>query len=682
MSVKIKLIILMFGAFAFILPDILFAKIKDEKKDESKQEIYRGRPIELDEIIVTATRRKIPLKDAPVKVTVIDKNEIEKSTAQTIDDFLKHVPDINIRSSHRTEVLPRQVTLRGIPDQGKTLILIDGIPMNGVWHGWTDWSLIPTDAVERIEVVHGPASSLYGSGAMGGVINIITKKSKKPGETTFSSSYGNMNTWSINLSQSGQIDKFGYYIGGRFYQTEGYIAEKYPQPYNTKRDRTDWNATGKFMWLLDEKSSLSLGLLHSNEDVDRGRKYAHHSMATTLSYLTYEKEAENFTLTASIYGKYQDWKIDFDRPPKYNYVHLKEDFDLIDFGEMFKVSFLITKGNILTTGIDYKHASIHKLDRYQTVDREGETKGKQHLLSLFAQDEINLLNGKLIFTLGARGDYYKSYDGSCYDTNPAPFSPIDEYYKDKEWISFSPKGGIVYHLSLRTSFRISVGKAFMAPSLPRLYTVMQRGIRIIKGNPELDPEKLISYETGLEHWFLNNLCGRLNLYHSDGNDFISSRTIAPNTTMFDNITKVQMQGVETELKYKVTKAWSCFAGYTFNKSTVKKDEGDPTIEGNDLPFVPKHKASLGIIYDNPGLFTTDVCLRYVGRMYTDLKNTKEDMLDDYWTLDLKLSRKIGKNTKLSLSVENLFDTHYSLPSVFEEIESPGRIITAGLICNL
>lgn len=632
--------------------------------------------VKFGEVVISSTRRDILLEDAPCKVTVIEKKEIENTSDATLDDFLRRIPDVNVVKSHRTEVMPREINLRGISGQAKTLLLMDGVPINGTWHGWTSLSLIPKDAIDRIEILRGPMSALYGSGAMGGVINIITDKPTKSRETIIKATYGSMNTLSGMLFQGGKYKNFGYYIGGRYYDTDGYIAAKEPESYNTNNARTDWNGFGKIMWFPDENSSLTLGLMHSDEDVERGRTYANHLMKTTHSHLTYEKKGK-IGIKASVYSQFQDWAIDFDfgvGAPTYDQLIFQEKLNLLSYGELFKVNVPVGKKHNITTGVDYRHSSIEKKAQFFVGNREGDTKGKQHLASVFAQDEVKFLENKIILTIGARGDYVKSYDGYCFDSDPSPFPPIDENYDDRDWMAFSPKVGAVYHLQDKTTFRVSAGSAFSAPSLPRLYTTMQRSTRLIKGNPELDPERAFSYDIGIDHWFLNSLQGKLSIYHTDGIDFISSRAVDANTTIFDNITKVQMQGIETEVKYVITKAWSCFFGYTLNKSIVKEDNENPDTEGNFLAYIPEHKSSLGIIFDNPKLFSANAYLRYTGEVYTDIENTKEDMWDDYWTMDLVVSKAIFKYIKISFAVENLFDVHYDVQGL-DDSEAPGIVFT-------
>jgi len=294
----------------------------------------------------------------------------------------------------------------------------------------------------------------------------------------------------------------------------------------------------------------------------------------------------------------------------------------------------------------------------------------------FRRAELKLLEEKLVLTLGGRLDWYKNYNGSFYDTNPKPLSPLNLTYADREWNEFCPKFGLLYHWGKKTTLRTSVGKGFQAPSLPRLYTVMTRGIRTVKGNPELKSENLWSFEGGIDRKITPGLLAKLTLYKSQGSDFVTTRTVAPNTLQFDNISTVEISGVEAELKYEMTKEWSSLGGYSYNLSKIRKDKVNPLTDGNDLAFTPRNKLIFGINYDNPKLFTVISKLKYTGKMYSDLENT--DLLNDHWTLDIGFSKMVSKISELRLDCENLLDKHYDIPDISENLLAPGRIITGSV----
>ncbi len=657
-----------------IMSLVMLSSIGLHAQTDQVEKAKGDKPVfELGDIVVTATRKAMPLEDAPVKVTVIEKEEIENTPELTLGDFLRRVPDITLAKSHWTECAPREITLRGVSSQERTLVLLDGIPLNGTMHGWTSLSHIPKDAVERVEIVRGPMSALYGSGAMGGVVNILTKVPKKSWETSFKSGYGSMDTRYTELFQSGGTDEVKYYFGGRYYDTGGYIAAKNPHSYNRENKRAEWSMTGRLMWYPDDVSSLKLGFGHSDESVDRGRIFTHHDYVTRMVYLTYAREnKDGISVEGSLYKKFQDWKVNFDLRPTYSYLYLTENHDLEDYGQLFKISYPISNSNTLTAGIDSQAGKIKKTDVYPTSTREALTRGKQSMVSFFMQDEMEI-SKRMSLTVGARGDFSESYDGRSYDSNPAPHAPVDEYYESRKWDSISPKAGLRYHLNDNTTLRTSVGKAFAAPSLPKLYTVMQRGPILVYGNPELDPETSVSYELGVEHWFTDQLQGGLSMFHTDGDDFISMRSTGALTRLYDNITKVKIQGIESELNYDFARKWTMFVGHSYNRSVIKTDSANPANDSNALPFTPRHKGRVGFTYRDSDRFSGDLSFRYMGKRYTDIENTS--MLDEYVTIDLSLSKKCGKYTTFTIGAENILDIEYDLYGIpDDESKAPGRVV--------
>jgi len=637
--------------------------------------------LNLDELTVTAAKRAIPVGDSPASVTIIKKEEIQNVPGEKLEDVFLRVPDVTLTKSHWTECAAREITLRGVPEQNKTLVLMDDIPLNGPAHGWLSLSLIPKEAIERIEIVRGPMSALYGSGAMGGVINIITKKPKKAKETIVNASYGSLKTISSSMFQSGVTNRVSYFFGGSYYDSDGYVAAKTPKAYNNNSGRNENNAIAKFIWSNDDNSTLTLGMAHVNEKVDRGRIYIGHNYMMNNTYFIYNKSLGNgSSIEGTTYWKNQNWNVKFDRRPAFNYLYQTEYHELIDRGATFRKTFNSDSKNIVTAGVDYKLSNLTMKDYFHSgAARVGGGHGDQSLFSVFAQDEIRRGDNKLVFTLGARGDFCQSYNGSSFDTNPAPKPAINNKYDNKNWKSFSPKAGIVYHASDKTTVRASIGKAFAAPNLMKMYTVMQRGTTFVNGNPNLDPETAVSYELGFDHSFAKNFTAKLSLYRTSSDNFISNRTVTATSMLYDNISKVKIDGAEAEFNYKLNKRWSGFAGYTFSKSVIQDDKSDPALKGNDLSFAPRKKARLGFTYAGAKGFSADMSLRFMGNSFIDLKNTPADILKSYRTCDITLNKRTGKNEKISLGIENISNVKYDLYGIPDDKSvAPGRVVTLGL----
>ncbi|MFW5886866.1 MAG: TonB-dependent receptor plug domain-containing protein, partial [Bacteroidota bacterium] len=196
--------------------------------------------LKLGEVVVTGTKTPRSLKEVPGRIDVINSKTIEISPAQQIDDILRYTPGINVNRSTGIYSQRPMVTLRGLSgdEQSRTLVLINGVPINTSDEGGVNWNRINQYDVERIEVFKGPGSSLYGDNAMGGVINIITKKPTKPQEVYGGISYGTYNTIRQDLNVRIRNDK-GYYgsISQYYLKSDGYnnVVDSLRTPYDIDR---------------------------------------------------------------------------------------------------------------------------------------------------------------------------------------------------------------------------------------------------------------------------------------------------------------------------------------------------------------------------------------------------------------------------------------------------------------
>ena len=647
-------------------------KTSGEKEKNAKKESSEA--ISLGEIVVTATRRPIALRDAPANVTVLGKDDIANSPARTADDLLESVVGVDTLESDLTEKTKRSVRLRGVPDQGKTLVLLDGMPLNWPIHGDVDWNAVPLESIDRIEVVRGPVSSLYGSHAMGGVIQILTRPPGEGFDGNFTQSYGSLDTWTSALNLGGRDGDVGYCLHGRYINSDGYYSSPDPLTrYSTRNARETYNLGGRLYWFPDDDSSLTLGGLVSDSDRNRGREFDNSHRQTAGSYLTYNRNAdEGIDWLSTIYWHNSDYRTEFDKRPTYNCIEHIEDKLSSHWGGMVQGSLPVSERNTLTAGIEYRQNGFNQEDRYLLGDRYAESDGRQQYWSVYGQDEMALVDDRVLVTLGLRADWWRSYDGSCRDTSPSGgVAPYDDDYDSEHYSAFNPKLGLVYHLTDATAVRSSVGRGFQAPNVFRMYRSFQRGSKFYLSNPDLEPETLTSYELGADHQFSGDLLARVTLYDSYGSDFIGNRRISGNTYQVDNFTEVRMLGVEADLEYRITHSWSCSANYTYSEATIEKNDPDPTLEGNYLENSPRNKVSAGLTYNNPELVTASVLLRYVDEMYVESENDEE--LDDYTTVDIKLQREIDRFT-FSASCENIFDEEYEIPD-HDVQKAPGRFWT-------
>jgi len=663
---------------------------ENEERPEGEKEAQTAEPAEekaepkpkervrLGEVVVTATRTERPIEDVPASMSVITPRDIEGSNAQTVEELLRVVPGIDLQKTSGLGSTNQRVSLRGVGryPEARTLVLVDGMPMNNMYSGHVDWHKIPLHEVERVEVVRGPASALYGSSAMGGVINIITKRPEKPRETEIEASVGSFETYSGRFSHSQNLERFSYRLWGNFLDSEGYnpIPREEREPYHIKAGATEWNLGGLFSLKLDEHSFLDFSASRFKRDLTRHKRfYDTHKEVDDFS-IAYERklrEKGGLDLLARLYYRDEDSWENFPKRPNYDGVDYRRRSEIPEYGGLLQTSFDVLDKHTLTAGIDARTGSIDRKLRFLDGTLREATEGQQDLYALFLQDEIRLRED-LILTLGGRYDYWKSSDGSSYHYRATP--PSSDYPSRSD-SAFNPKAGIVWHATDSTSLRSSIGRGFRAPSLYELYGSTFRGRWRYDGNPDLDPETILSYEIGVDQWFTDSLLGRLTLYRAEAKDYIDSITTDPvgRVKKKMNIGQVLMEGIEAELRYEFSTAWSFFANHTVSRSKIEKFKADPSLKGNQIQYIPEHKSAFGVTYENPKIARVDLIGRYTGKRYADDENTEP--MGEYVTFDLKVSRELGENATVSLGLENLLDREYS---EYEGYLGPGRAVTVGL----
>ena len=633
----------------------------------------------LDEVVVTATRTERSLESLPSSVSVITQEEIEKAAAFRTDELLRELPGVYVRSYQGilSSSTTNDVSIRGLTGEDRVLVLVDGIPVNDPYGGAVEWNETGLDDLERIEVVRGPGSALYGSNAMGGVVNIMTKKPGGEFKASAKAGYGEMNTSTVSARSSAGVGRFGYFISGSYLDSDGYcdIPKEKKKSYHTNKEVERKNFNGKLGFDIDDTSFATFLFSHyEQEDTGRYKVPGYEVNADQDRYgLSYRKDGGAWNIVASAYKKDDDSDYTspyYDSAEKiYNAISYISSNDQETYGGSVQFSVNAFDSHLLTVGGDYKRGKIDRKDDYLISDRDIMVEGKQEYMSLFVQDEISI-GDKLSVVVGGRYDWWESFDGYGYDDD---VSPKETDYAEKKDESFNPKVGANYRLFENTTLRGSAGTAFRAPGLSDLYRTYVGATATYRANPDLDPEKLVSYEFGIDQYFGDAFLVRATFYHTDAKDFVENiytETIDGHK-YYDkkNVGKVRIQGVEVEANWKMNQRWSAFASATFNETKIREYDDDPDLEGQYLAHSPRNNYAFGLEYGNPDFVNAKLTGRYVGRRFNDDANDTE--LEAYFTTDLKVSRKIGEHVELSFVAENINDVQVEEASGYV---SPGRMV--------
>jgi iron complex outermembrane receptor protein len=643
----------------------------------AQQDDSRSSEIEMEKTVVTATRAETPVENLPVSVTVITRQDIEKMPAKTVDEVLNKAAGLQVKrnkglantGSHTT------VYMRGTGETSRVLVLKDGIPLNMAYTGSVDvWNTISLENIEKIEIVRGASSALYGSSAMGGVINIITKKPSKKPSGSVEIQGGSFDTYIGNASISMATDKFALRVSGGHKTTDGYEFykdEDWEDYYKTPENKLTNVSLGADIWLgasllrLDYEHLLEDSLSAAPTQYDGEQKNHNYMLGWQIPLGVADFSLKSYYFDAE-YGsdarKYNSASGSFDQ------FYYDSTIPKDEYGLLLQISTELANHR-LTVGSDLKRASCDSKYTYETGDRN--FSGSQDFYALFVNDEMGFLDDRLILSAGARYDHWKNYDGDFYDYTTATERRID--YPEKNDDAVSPRAGIVFKLTQETKLRASFGTGFKAPSLYYLYKSGPHGAtRFDLANPDLEAEKMVwSYDLGFDTQPNDHLTLSMTFYQSSFEDFLGDKTLdasevpawfSPDPGMAViqkvNLGRVDIFGVEAGLEFKFDNKWSAFINHTYNESKIEEYDQDPAMEGHFLEYTPRHTTKIGVTYDNPDLLTLSVFLTHVGEQYGDLENSDTKKLDAYQVADLKISRKLFKGLEIFGSVNNLTDEEY------------------------
>jgi iron complex outermembrane receptor protein len=639
--------------------------------------------IEISPVVITATRTKREVENVPARMAVIGRSEIESYPANDVDDALKSIPNVFVNRSWGIFSKNTSVTMRGLDGTSRTLVLLDGIPLNKVSGGQIQWALIRPEDVETIEVLKGPGSALYGMNAMGGVINVKTRKPQKKLDVLAGLSSGSMNTFGGDISLGSKnlkSDKgFWWGINGFYRQGDGYILE----PPET-RDSTDSEAylkegSGSALFGYQFCKNHQVEISYEYHDEKRGEGVqvfesdgSYNRYELNQLRLSYTGQINGATLVANGFFQTENYDRQNESVNSSGVYRLYlTDSWKTDQGLLLMVSKPFFKGQLFTAALDFRSGNVDASDIYLTSTDEINYRGALSFTGIFLQDEINLANDKIRLIAGLRIDLANFYDGSLIVKDPTSTTgyptPKSENFEENTWTSVSPKISGMYFFRKNLSAYLSFATGFNPPKLDDLCKSgkINKGFKL--ANPELKPETITTYEAGLTWKPSEILKIEPSVYFSKGQDF---QYFVPTGDSIDtgggeikpvlkreNISEVQITGLEINVFYQLHKQVSLNVNYAWNHSIithfhVSEENPEDNLEGNYLAEVPPHTAFAGLNWQNR-LVNFQLTGNFVSEMWGDEENTEK--IESYLIFDGKIWRDLGKHLKLSLTVQDIFD---------------------------
>ncbi|MDP2167577.1 MAG: TonB-dependent receptor [Thermodesulfovibrionales bacterium] len=592
--------------------------------------------LKIGEVVVTATRTEEEAEKVSSSVTVITEEEIKKSTANTVQDLLRDKEGLIVRDLYGTGT-KSTVDMRGFGRGLNTLILIDGRRLNNIDLSGADWNLIPLENVERIEVVRGGGSVLYGDNAMAGVINIITKKgkAKKPEfeiEGRLESHKGNAE----HLSVRGATDKLSYFIMGKRHETDGYRANSEfggrDLSASVRANITDRVYADFQGGYHKDKQGYPGGLTPSELNVNRRQS------TNPKDGAEYWQKFYGVTL-----GSIEDWG---EMEAAYNFNNRRFDSDIwggkiireTDTDE-FKLKLTAKlKRDSLTAGVD-RHQS--KADNFSDFGWGATmTNVKKTETGYYIEDRYTV-NKKVILNLG-----YRYTDTKFEDT----VSGASTGSGTQGFNESAVRTGLSYNYAEGAKGFVNFSKGYRLPTTDELFAFDGSIVN-------LRPERADTYETGIVQPIGKNLKARMTVYKMDVTDELYVNPTGGPWGMGanENLDKTEHKGAELGFTAGLTGNLSLSGNWTYTKATF---ESGPDV-GKDIPLIPGQTANLDATARFADNFLLALNTNWVGSRYLDNDVTNSlEKLDDYMTVGTKLSYQYKMATAYA-GVDNILNEKYS-----------------------
>ena len=617
-----------------------------------------------EEIVVTAARRERLKSDVPVSVTVISGTDLEETAAQSLDDALRIVAGIGLpaQSSIVSHPTSQSISFRGL-GATRALVLLDGIPLNDGFGGWVNWSKIPLRNIERVEIVRGGGSSLYGTYAMGGVINIVTRPAEGR-SAQLDTSAGSQHTTRVDAYGSEQFGETTVALQYDYFNTSGYkvVPDSERGPVDQKADSKHHNLTLSGNHAFSEDVDLSFTGTLFRERRNVGTRLSDNRRDVMDFSTRLRAEAENGDeIQLALFGELQDFdnantRVAQDRESETLALTQNVPSSQIGASAQWSRGFDMAEAHLLA-GLDFRH--IEGKNEQTIVNINGvdpgdlDTQGKQQAIGAFMELELHPLPELEVLT-SIRLDYWRNFDGQRKDQ-----AGDRNHFSEKSEFEVSPRLSLRYEVNEIIALRGAVYRAFRAPSLNELYRGFYAGNTPFNPNAELGPEILkIGGELGID-LVHGPMSFRATGFWNELEDAISFVTKAPfPNARFEreNVAETRSRGFEIEAELKLFEVLSLMPSYTYLDATIEKYNPDPSREGNKLPNVPSHMVGFTVRYDDPRILTFSARGRYLSKRYADDRNTQP--LESHFVMDLTVSRTFFDHWQVYVQASNIFDKTY------------------------
>jgi outer membrane receptor protein involved in Fe transport len=642
-------------------------------------------------IVVTGLRLPRSRDDVPAAVTVIDRAQVRRSPHALADELVREVPAVGTfrrSSSAIADPTSQGLNLRGVGPSGvsRALVLRDGVPVNDPFGGWVYWRAMSPLGIERIEIVPSGASALFGNFALGGVLQVISRPIDGRSLDAVVAG-GSLGTRRVAARATERLGDFGVELAA-----EALHADGYPPITAAQRGAVDGPAASTHATVAariehhrgDSTAHAAVGVF--TQSLDAGTQHTTADVRTVTYEAGWALARAPGTLGLALFGGQQRFeqeraRVAADRATASTASHQRTPSN--NQGGAATWTGRPAGRHAIVVGVDAQRVAGTATDSLTPPVIMANTLvaraagGQQRFAGVFAQDAVQVMP-ELEVAAAVRLDGWQNLaarrtltrgDGSATTT---PLAGASELQLD-------PRLGALVHVSHEVAVRASAYRAFRAPTLNELYRPFQVGNVLTAANERLRPETLWGGELGIQIGF-EGVRLQATAFGNQLRDAIANVTLAEPldgaTRQRQNLGKTRIWGLDLDLSWRPSDAWTLRIGHTFSDAHVTAAPAQPDLIGKRLAQDPQHRTSATVTYDSARLATIVAQVRYLGRQFEDDLNTLP--IGAVVLVDARAERSLAYGLSIFISGQNLFDRRYLVGRAGIDTEGAPRTFELGL----
>jgi iron complex outermembrane recepter protein len=620
--------------------------------------------LDVNEVVVAATRLPMAPSRISAAATVLAQDDIRRTPfhgGTQIDDLLRYVPTVqpSLLGSRYNHPTAQFVSIRGLGTR-RALVLLDGVPLNDGFGGWINWGLVP-DRIERVEIIPGGGSNLYGAWAMGGIVNIISQSGRPKIGASGDLSGGSFGTNSQSIRAHYGNDRTGLTLGYRRFDTEGFLTVPSYQrgPADIPVGSEHHQLTGTASHALTSTTTATVSGTYYTEDRSFGTSFSHGTRSIGTLSLGLRGDLGVWGIwEAKTFAQWQTFRNQSGLVLPSPLVRRIDQLDRVqtipsnDVGGMAQWSVPFLSFSRILVGGDARAILAQSEERLVASQSPAVTRGKQVGFGTFGEWIIEPFDA-LVLTAGARWDWWKNFGGSRGVGIGTPGET-----QDNTASLINPKFSLLYRIHERVRVGASVYQAFRAPTLNELYRDFSSSGFTFLSNERLDPERLTGGDMKIEVELLPE--GLLDFRATGHYDVIKDQilfvTQGLTSTRRQNIGEGRSIGTDIELRGRLNDRLYMTIGYSFADSVITNFPGNTAREGLRIPNVSRHQVTASVTVGRPDVAQVTLQGRYLSRQFADDLNRQP--IADFIVLDISMRKRFTSWVELFIDGENLTDRRY------------------------